>query len=52
MNKFNSLIDVQHFDAQNSVKRKKKNMQFAKKNYATLQNILKNQRADFNLILT
>ena len=28
MNTFNSLVDVQHFDAQNTVKRKKKNMQF------------------------
>ena len=50
MNKFNFLVVVQHFDAQNSVKRKKK--KHVVYNYATFQNILKNQRAEFNLILT
>ena len=50
MNKFNSLVDVQHFDAQNTVQRKKK--KHAVYNYATFPNILKNQRAEFNLILT
>ena len=28
MNRFNPLGDSQHFDAENSVKRKRKNMQF------------------------
>ena len=28
MNTFNSLGDVQHFDVENSVKKKRKNMQF------------------------
>ena len=37
MNRFNSLVDVQHFDAQNSVK-KGKNMQFLK--FPTIRNTL------------
>ena len=34
MNRFNSLVDVQHFDAQNSVKKRKKHAVSAVSNYS------------------
>ena len=54
MNRFSSLVDVQHFDAQNFVKRKTKKTCSLELfgTCAALQNILKNQQAKFNLILT
>ena len=52
MNRFNSSVDVQHFDAQNSVKRKKRTCSLQLfGTSAAVQNIFKNQQAKFNLKL-
>ena len=55
MNRFNSMVHVQHFDAQNSDRKKffekKRSLQLFQ-THATLQNILKYQQGKLNLILT